>query len=958
MCGVFYITREILASLFIKRVLMMLPVDISQETESLWQQFVAQINPSEMLNHKQAIQMLWQQSAYAVRICHKYPHWLQAVIENQSPDYLRLIIDKQSDALITIEDENEFKQRLRELRHHGHLHICWNDLIQQQDIFAVLKQQSDLADACMDIAVRWSQTKLINRYGVPRNDQGEPIELVVIGMGKLGGYELNFSSDIDVIFCFSDSGHTDGTNSISNQEFFTQLVQIIIRVLSEITVDSFVYRVDCRLRPFGDSGPLVVNFNHIEDYLYTHGREWERYAYVKARVIYGVTEDQQRFNQMVTSFVYRKYIDFGVISTLREMKNLIAQQVVKKGNVDNIKLGVGGIREIEFIVQFFQLVHGGRNAALQTCEILQGIEQIQLAGYLDASESEILLNAYKFLRRVENRLQMANDMQTHTVPDDQLSHLLLAQSMGYVDIDHFDAELEQHRSNVNRIFNQIHSDADTSSDEKIYASLWEKLADPNQDDSIDEFQLDDYKEISQVVEKLKQLIQSNAYRHQDQEGRQRLTRFIPRFLLELKKVESPALVIGRIFLLLQNILRRSVYLVLLYENHEVLKQLIAVASASPWIASHISSYPLLLDDIVVRADQDLLLTKQQTAQRFKEEVLLSKEYEYDAVLNRVRLFKHARELRVACADVLGKIPLMKVSDQLSWTAEVVVDGCVKYLEQQFDLVMQDNVAVIAFGKLGGIELSYGSDLDLVYICKNENEIDYPSDMNVPYIVKATRFAQRLTQMLTLQTVSGKLYDVDTRLRPDGESGPIMPFFSFVHDYYQTRAWTWEIQALVRARCIAGASDLKKKFQLMRQQIICQPREANRLAQEVVNMRAKMLETKASKTAGVFHLKNDEGGITDIEFMVQYAVLAYAHEAHANKGIDLCEYSDNVRLLERLADSGFIASSMATEITDIYCQFRNIMHRIALQANTPEVPVSEYQNERRIVRECWNKFFAN
>ena len=448
------------------------------------------------------------------------------------------------------------------------------------------------------------------------------------------------------------------------------------------------------------------------------------------------------------------------------------------------------------------------------------------------------------------------------------------------------------------------------------------------------------------------LINSQAYRHQDHEGRERLRKFIPCFLYELKRVASPALVIDRLFLLLQSILRRSVYLVLLYENREVLKQLIAVSSSSPWIAQHITSYPLLLDELVLRAEHDYLLTKQQMAKQFNDEVLAHQELEYEAVLERVRLFKHARELRVACADVLGKIPIMKVSDQLSWTAEVVIDGCIKYLEQHFDPAMKDNIAVIAFGKLGGIELSYGSDLDLVYISKNENQIHDLNEMKVPYIVKATKFAQKLTQMLALQTVSGKLYDVDMRLRPDGESGPMVPHFSFVENYYQTRAWTWEIQALVRARCVAGSAEMKRQFDAMRSKILAQSRDEKKLAQEVIDMRAKMLLTKASKSAGEFHLKNDKGGITDIEFMVQYAILA-----HAYKDIDLCEYSDNVRLLERLAGGGFISSSIATEISDIYCRFRDIMHRIALQDKTPVVSSDMYQQERAIVRDCWQQILG-
>ena len=935
---------------------MIVPVVISNEIKSSWETFAAKHSlPKSVLHNSSAIQSFWQQSAYVKRICHKHVDGLISVVENQQNDaILDTLFNAAVSALPSIEDEDEFKQQLRLLRHHSHLHICWQDLIKQQDIFQVLRQLSQLADRCMQLTADWARNKLLENYGVPRNEQGDVVHLVVIAMGKLGGHELNFSSDIDVMFSYSGIGQTDGKISVSNQEFFTQLAQSIIRILSEMTEQGFVYRVDCRLRPFGDSGPLVVNFNHIEDYLYSHGREWERYAYVKARVMYGEQEDKQRFDQMVASFVYRKYIDFGVINTLREMKDLIAQQIVRKGNADNIKLGIGGIREIEFIVQFFQLVHGGRNPALQTRKIIKGFKEIETAGYLVKEDVETLLSAYKFLRRVENRLQMAEDMQTHTIPKQQQACQLLAQSMGYEQLPDFEQELQRQRDSVNQIFQQIHGQQvhQNHAGNDGYEALWEKLTSLSADDALDIDDYADYKDFSHVVEKLRLLINSQAYRHQDHEGRERLRKFVPCFLHELKHVASPALVIDRLFLLLQSILRRSVYLVLLYENREVLKQLIAVTSSSPWIAQHITSYPLLLDELVLRAEHDYLLSKQQMAKQFNDEVLAHHELEYEAVLERVRLFKHARELRVACADVLGKIPIMKVSDQLSWTAEIVIDGCVKYLERQFDPVMKDNMAVVAFGKLGGIELSYGSDLDLVYISKNENQIQGLSELNVPYIVKATKFAQRLTQMLALQTVSGKLYDVDMRLRPDGDSGPMVPHFSFVADYYQTRAWTWEIQALVRARCVAGSPEMRQQFDDMRKNILAQSRDEQKLAKEVMDMRAKMLQTKASKSAGEFHLKNDKGGITDIEFMVQYAILA-----HAYKDIDLCEYSDNVRLLERLAGGGFISSSIATEISDIYCRFRDIMHRIALQDKTPVVSSDMYQQERAIVRDCWQQILG-
>lgn len=935
---------------------MSMTTPISAETQAKWHEFASkQVLAGVVTAKEQSLLSLWEQSLFSARLCQKYPQWLDELVQisaETNKGNEEFFNNKVNSVVAELEQEDLFKQKLREVRHQSLLHICWKDLVLQADVFSLLEELSFLADACVAASADWLRNILIAKYGVPRSAEGEVVHLVVIAMGKLGGKELNFSSDIDIMFCYSNSGNTDGRRSISNQEFFTQLTQGIIRVLSDVTADGFVYRVDCRLRPFGDSGPLVVNFNHVEDYLHSHGREWERYAFIKARVIYGSGQDRKLLDKMVLSFVYRKYIDCGVVNTLREMKDLIIQQMNKKGNAENIKLGVGGIREIEFIVQFFQLVHGGRNPQLQTRRIIKGFAEIASAGYLIAEDVERISLAYQFLRRVENRLQMRNDEQTYTLPVQDKALQVLAGSMNYSSIGEFKRVLQGHLDAVSAVSAQILSNDQEQAAEDIYSDAWSKLTALDESETAQALHIDGYKDFEHVCEKLLQLIRSSTYKSQDRESRRRLKVFIPCFLRQLREVDSPALVIDRLYLLLHNILRRSAYMVLLYENQEVLKQLLMVISSSSWIASHLTSYPLLLDELVISSQGDYLSSKDEVEEQFLNEVLRHTQLEYEAILERVRSFKHARELRVACADVQNKIPIMKVSDQLSWTAEVLVDGCVKYLEQAYDPAMMGNLAVIAFGKLGGIELSYGSDLDLVYISKNEKDSNYPSDAKIPYAVKISKFSQRLTQILTLQTVSGNLYEVDTRLRPDGESGAMVPSFSFVQNYYQSSAWTWELQALVRARCVAGTTDVRQLFSAMREQILCQARDKKKLAAEVIEMRAKMLETKRSKVAGVFDLKNDEGGITDIEFMVQYAVLAYAHKDNT-----LCAFSDNVRLLEGLASGGFISSSMAAEITDIYCQFRNIMHRMALQSQKTEVTDGEYETERKMVQDCWNKILS-
>ena len=931
---------------------------ISSETRARWQAFVSShVISDPVLEQAERLQWLWEQSSFCERLCTQYPQWMESLVSlpsspvqpSPSDDEVQL-----RERVETVHDDESFKKMIREFRNQKLIEVCWRDLVLQSDVFELLESLSAIADACIRVTIDWLHSRLVARHGEPLTVNGGSAHLTVIALGKLGGRELNFSSDIDVMFCYTDSGNTNGERSISNQEFFIQLSQQMIQCLSDVTADGFAYRVDCRLRPFGESGPLAVNFNHLEDYYQTHGREWERYAFIKARVVCGSEQDREMFRQMVLSFVYRKYIDFGVIDTLREMKRMIAEQVGKARNKNNVKLGAGGIREIEFIVQFFQLVNGGRNTRLQTNHIREALREIDRAGYLTNQEVSELIQAYLYLRRIENRLQMRNDEQTHVLPTEQKTMKILAQSMNCPDTDVFTHSLQTHIDNVGRIFAQISGDTkEIETGDEQYVSLWESLSTSNEGEAEITVEIPRLRDAEHIIGKLTELMKNPAYKNQDRMGRERLQVFMPIFLRHLQAVESPALVMDRLFLLITKILRRSAYLVLLSENQHVLGQLIHVASSSPWIASHLTAYPLLLDELLVSTSSEFSFSKTEIEQQFNDEVLRQSQLDYEHVLEHVRQFKHARELRVACADVQGKLPVMKVSDHLSWTAEAIVQGCLEYLENNYEPVVAGNVAVIAFGKLGGIELSYGSDLDLVYIAQNERDANYPADAKVPYVVKISRLVQRLTQMLTLQTVSGTLYEVDNRLRPDGESGPIVAQLQYLQQYYESRAWMWELQALVRARCIAGSDELCQQFEQLRETVICMPRESRELARKVIDMRHKMLETKASKAADIFDLKNDLGGITDIEFMVQYMVLAHAHE---NSG--LCEYSDNVRLLERLAEGDYLSHSVAGELSDIYCQFRNRTHRLALQAQTTRVADDEYRTERKRIRECWRQLIES
>lgn len=922
----------------------MLPVTLSTQTRTQWQNLCAKgLFSKQVLDKQQTILMLWELSPFCVRICSRYPHWLDDLVEitGTSPvDFNTLYTSQLNQVFANVEDEDSLKKQLREFRNKQMLLICWRDLILQAEVPQILLALSALADVCTCLTLDWLQQAEVEKFGEPLMEDDQRANLAMVALGKLGGRELNFSSDIDVMFFYTDSGQTNGVRSISNQEFFTSIAQKFIRVFSDITADGFVFRVDCRLRPFGDSGPLVVNCNHLEDYYLSHGREWERYALVKARVVYGSEQDIKHFKQIAMAFVYRRYLDYGVVNTLRSMHDMIAQQVKSRGYENHLKLGAGGIREIEFIVQFFQLIRGGGNINLQTNSLFSAIHEIQRKQLLKKAEVADLITAYLFLRRAENHIQMYEDQQIHELPNQALAIRVLAQSMGYAEVPPFMVALNGHMNNVAALFESISNSNEDPKEENEYKKIWQLITTASENNPLQIDAPAGVAEWDQVCANLQKLAHSFTYHSQDDMSRERLNTFMPILLERLAKVDSPALVLERLNMLLTKMLRRSAYLVFLTENKNALDQLLAVVAISPWIANHVTSYPILLDELSGAIGDKAELNSEQLHLGFNDQILQSPLQDYEHILERVRVFKHTHELHVACADIQGQLPIKRVSDQLSWLAEAVICGCLDYLQYQADQ-QAGQLAVIAFGKLGGIELSYGSDLDLVYIGKNGSNA-----------AQTAKLAQKLTQMLSLQTVSGRLYEVDSRLRPDGNAGPIAPSFEYVQKYYELRAWMWELQALVRARCIAGTQEMRQQFEAMRRILLSQARDHKALAREVAEMRSKMLSVKKSTSREIFDLKNDEGGITDIEFMIQYAVLAHAHDE-----ISLCDYSDNVRQLEGLAEHGYLSATAASDLDEIYCRYREQTHRLALQAKSAHVEQDQYTKERMIVREYWRELIG-
>jgi len=905
-------------------------------------------------------------SEYVMHWCRRHPEWIAGLVE--SGDLTRVYVSDEIEnglagTLKEISDEKGLATRLRQYRQREMIRIIWRDLAGWATLEETMRDLSHLADACVDQALQLLYQWQASTFGIPSNAQGEAQQLVVIAMGKLGAGELNLSSDIDLIFTYPKEGDTrDGPRQISNSEFFQKLGQRLIAALSQQTEDGFVFRVDMRLRPFGDSGPLVCSFAAMEEYYEIHGREWERYALIKARVMAGDLQAGNLLLQTLRPFIYRRYMDYSAYASLREMKAMIQKEVVRKGKEQNIKVGPGGIREIEFIGQVFQLIRGGREPRLQTRSILDVLHWLQQLQLLPAFVVEQLLAAYDFLRRSEHRLQAFRDEQTQVLPADELGRLRLAFSMGYPDWEAYIKELSHHRGRVQDHFEQVFEapqSTEAGADAGHYAVLWHNRLEKEQAlERLAELGLD---EPELIWNKLTALRRGRAYDHLSAQGRDRMDRLMPLLIGACLTTTQPDLALLRSLDVIEAIVRRTVYLVLLIENPMALSQLVRLCAASPWITRYLSQHPLLLDELLDPRSLYAPPDKPELAAELHQRLDSLDPGDEELAMDTLRQFKHAQFLRVAAADLVGALPLMKVSDHLSWIAEVVLDRTLGLAWHHLvgkhgrpvctsnGEVCDTGFAVLAYGKLGGLELGYGSDLDLVFLHSGESEaLETTGTHPVALGVFFARLAQRMIHILSSHTSAGVLFEVDTRLRPDGASGLLVSSLAAFESYQLEKAWTWEHQALVRARVITGDPAIAQQFDAIRRQALARQRDRLALRQEVLAMREKMQASLDKGKAGLFDLKQGRGGIVDIEFMVQYGVLAFAHDYPA-----LLDYTDNIRILERLAQAGVMRAADADFLSETYRSYRNRVHRLKLQEQPALVPETEYSEQRRGVEQVWS-----
>ncbi|NRA71670.1 MAG: bifunctional [glutamate--ammonia ligase]-adenylyl-L-tyrosine phosphorylase/[glutamate--ammonia-ligase] adenylyltransferase [Gammaproteobacteria bacterium] len=891
----------------------------------------------------------------------RYPQWITDIFESSYLDnqQLELMMPQRLTALIDdCVEEARFDQAIRQCRNYFQLVIAWRDLCHLGEVKDSLRHIATLAELLIIATRDWHYQQLANTWGVPCDEHGEQQPLLILGMGKLGGRELNFSSDIDLIFTFPEHGQTQGgRRSTDNQQFFVKLAQKLINSLDKYSFEGFVYRVDMRLRPFGNSGPLVVSFNALEDYYQSQGREWERYAMVKARVL-GLDGDfSAQLSQLLRPFVFRRYIDFSAIESLRQMKQLISHEVRRRGLVDNIKLGAGGIREVEFIIQVFQMIRGGREPLLRQQSLLATLKHFETLAIFPADICHSLAESYLYLRQVEHYLQQFNDQQTQTLPDNPQDWQRLIYLMNNDDEDDFRVTLNRHLSFITSQFYAVIGEDESENEQEnkelnLLKLVFESDADFDGESIL--FELD-CRDPQPLFEQLQLIKIDLAKRSMGPRGREVLSRLMPKILLAIIARPQAGILLARLGGLLSKIATRTAYIELLEENPGALTQLIKLCDASSWISDKLTHFPMLLDELL---DPELLYNPTSLLEyeaELHQYLLRIPVDDMEQMMEAVRQYKQSQQLRIAAADITGVLPLMAVSDHLTALAQAIVKQTIEMAWQQMvarygqpvHLGEDKGFAAIGYGKLGGMELGYSSDLDMVFVhCAKPNTVT-DGDKSIASNHFYLKLAQRILHLFITRTNTGILYEADMRLRPSGNSGLMVSDIETFIEYQYQEAWIWEHQALIRARVVVGDQYLSHKFDAARFNIITQTRDLSSLQQEVVKMREKMREHLGSKNLTQFDLKQDTGGIADIEFLAQYLVLGYAQQYPA-----LAKISDNVRIFETLSSCGMLDDDTAAALNDAYCCYRDKGHRLALQQQKNTVASDEFHQEKQLVTKQW------
>jgi len=862
--------------------------------------------------------------------------------------------------------ESEAQRALRRWRRYELARIAWRDLADLADLDETLGDLTAFADAAIVAAIAYARQALSARYGEPRSASQEVQPLVVIGMGKLGGGELNFSSDVDLVLLFPEHGDTDGPRGIANEEFFTRLAQSLVRLLEAPTADGLVLRVDLRLRPFGDSGPVVASFAAFEDYLPRHGRDWERYAWIKARPLTAPERFAELAAAAVRPFVYRRYLDYGVFESLREMKALISREVGRRELADDVKLGPGGIREIEFIVQALQLTRGGRDLKLQTPSLRAALARLGALRLLPAEAVDQLDCAYVYLRRLENRLQMLDDAQTHALPLAPLPRERVALAMGARDWQSLLQDLNAHRERVSGHFRDVILGGAAADEGAVRIDLgrfWDSEAETAA--LAESLAAAGFGESAEAARLLLELRASSLVRRLDERGRARLQALLPVLLADIAAGGGRIAVLRRVLRIIEATATRTAYFALLRENAAARARLVELLGHGEFLATQIAAHPLLLDELIDERLQTLLPTRASLAAELEQRVTQLPEDDPERQVEALCHFQSAALFRIAVADLTGVLPLMQVSDRLTDVAELIIERALdlgwRQITAQFGVPgcgegaerRAVSICAIGYGKLGGMELGYSSDLDLVFLHdshgeRQETDGARPIDNQLFFV----RLAQRIVHLLTMHSAAGRLYEVDVRLRPSGKGGLLVSNIGAFAEYQRHEAWTWEHQALLHARSVAGAPGLRAEFERVRLEVLCQHVRRESLREEVRDMRERQRRELSRGSAQRFDIKQDRGGIADIEFLAQYWALAWAARYPP-----VAMFADTIRQLESVASAALVPQAEVDVLTAAYRAYRAAAHRRALAGEPALAAADEFRAERAAVGGIWEATFG-
>ena len=881
-----------------------------------------------------------QKSRYATRLVEAKPGLAKDLDAHGAHAFSREEIESAL-AEVPGADENGVKRILRELRQRVLLRVMARDIAGLAPLGEVCAAMSDLAEAAIATAQAWAHAQLRAQYGTARNAQGEELHLIVVGMGKLGGRELNVSSDIDLVFVYPEEGQSDGVDAagaaslrtLSAHEYFVRLGRKLIALLNEPTEDGFVFRVDMRLRPDGEAGALAISFDALENYFVAHGREWERYAWIKARALTG--NRHAELDAIRKPFVFRKYLDYATLAAMRKLHAEVRREVARRDLADHIKLGPGGIREIEFIAQALQLIRGGRDATLAVRPTLEVLARLAEKKLLPGEAAAELAGAYVHLRNLEHRLQYLDDAQTHRLPRDNVDRALIAAMSGFEGWDACAAKIAGVRESVALHFNAIFEQAGDQA--STFDAVWQD--DPGETARV--LAGHGYQDPQATAERLRAMRSSQKYRALPSDSRQRVDALVPQFAAAAANTPHPDATLVRGLDLIEAIARRAAYLALLAEHREALDRVARLIGAASWAADFITRHPLLLDELL----DDRVLYAEPDWPAFSRDLaaqLAAAEGDTERQMNVLREAHQSQVFRLLAQDLAGILSVEKLADHLSLLADILLEQTLALCWAQLRGRHRDGpprFAVIAYGKLGGKELGYASDLDIIFIY---------DDMDPAAPEAYARLAQRLNNWLTSRTSAGQLFDTDLRLRPSGASGLLVSSIEGFTRYQEKEAWVWEHQALTRARFSAGDAAVGARFEALREHVLRTPRNPATLATEVLGMRAKM-DAAHPNPSGLFDVKHDRGGMIDIEFIVQTLVLAHAH-AHP----ELVANLGNIALLKTAADLGLIPAALAEGARAAYRELRKMQH--GLRLNGAQYARVEPQTVRELVapvRALWD-----